>query len=260
MTMTTQPASAGTALVTGAAMRIGRAVATDLAAHGWAVGVHYNRSRAEAEAVVAEIAAAGGRAAALGADLASPAAVERLVPEAAGRLGPLTLLVNNASVFENDTVENLSQEGWREHIDVNLRAPVFLSQAFARQLPADAEGNIVNIIDMRVWRLTPLFLSYTVSKAGLWTATQTLAMALAPRIRVNGIGPGPVLPSKRQTREQFERQCRLTPLGHGTAPAEIAAAVRFIVASPSMTGQMIALDGGQHLPWRPPAKREDIHD
>jgi len=242
----------GTALVTGAAVRVGRAIALDLARAGWAVAVHYNGSRAAAEATVADIVSAGGRATAVSCNLASDAEVAALVARAAAVLGPLTLLVNNASRFEADTVRDASGAGWDAHLDVNLKAPFFLSQAFAAQLPAGTEGNIVNIIDMRVWRLTPYFASYTVSKAGLWTLTQTLAMALAPRIRVNGIGPGPTLANARQTAGQFARQAAGTPLGRGATPDDVAAAVRFLLAARSMTGQMLALDGGQHLPWPPP--------
>lgn len=242
-----ETARSGVALVTGGALRIGRAIALDLARHGWAVAVHYNRSRADADEVVRTIRAAGGRAAAVAADLADHDATAALVPKAAQALGPVTLLVNNASVFENDRIESATLESWDQHIDVNLRAPFFLTQAFARQVPESADGNVINVIDMRVWRLTPFFSSYTVSKAGLWTLTQTLALALAPRIRVNGIGPGPVLRNPRQTQAQFDRQWSSTPLRRGATPDEIAAAVRFILAAPAMTGQMIALDGGQHL-------------
>jgi NAD(P)-dependent dehydrogenase (short-subunit alcohol dehydrogenase family) len=238
-----------TALVTGGAQRIGRAIALDLARHGWAVAVHYRRSRAAAEAVVAEIQKLGGRAAALVCDLAREADVVRLVPRAVEALGPLTCLVNNASNFEMDKVDTATRESWDRHIEINLRAPLVLSQAFAQQLPEGVEGNIINLLDQRVWKLTPYFLSYTVAKSGLWTLTRTLALALAPRIRVNGIGPGPTLPSERQTAEQFRQQQLAVPLKHGSTPEEIAATLRFIMATPSMTGQMIALDGGEHLGW-----------
>ena len=244
----------GTALVTGAAVRVGRAIALDLAKNGWAVAVHYSGSAAAAEATAAEIIAAGGQAATIQCDLSQEAEVATLVARAATALGPLTLLVNNASRFEADTIRDATGAGWDAHLDINLKAPFFLCQAFASQLPPGAEGNIVNIIDMRVWRLTPFFASYTVSKAGLWTLTQTLAMALAPRIRVNGIGPGPTLANVRQTAEQFAKQAASTPLGRGGGPEEIAAAVRFLISARSMTGQMLALDGGQHLPWPPPAE------
>jgi NAD(P)-dependent dehydrogenase (short-subunit alcohol dehydrogenase family) len=246
--------SARTALVTGAARRIGRAIALDLAADGWAVAIHYNRSEADARDAVAEVSRAGGRAVALRADLSREDEVLALVPAATAALGPLTCLVNNASQFEMDRIESVTRASWDRHLETNLRAPVVLSQAFARQLPADATGNIINMLDERVWKPTPYFLSYTVSKMGLWTLTQTLALALAPRVRVNGIGPGPTLPSARQTQEQFEAQCRALPLGRGTTPAEICAAVRFILSAPAMTGQMIALDGGQHLAWALPSR------
>jgi NAD(P)-dependent dehydrogenase (short-subunit alcohol dehydrogenase family) len=244
----------GAALVTGAAKRIGRVIARDLAAAGWPVTVHYHRSREDADSLVAEIVAAGGRAVALAADLAREAEVDTLVPRATAALGPLTCLVNNASEFVLDKIDTVTRASWDAHIETNLRAPLVLSQAFARQLPAGAEGNIINLLDQRVLSLTPYFLSYTVAKAGLWTLTQTLALGLAPRIRVNGIGPGPTLPSPRQTEAQFAAQCAAMPLGRGTTPEEIAAAVRFILAAPSLTGQIIALDGGQHLGWAVPAR------
>ncbi|HEY1301290.1 MAG TPA: SDR family oxidoreductase [Stellaceae bacterium] len=245
------------ALVTGAGRRIGRALALGLAEDGFAVAVHYHRSRAAAEEVVETIRGQGGAAAALDADLADEAAVEALLPRAAAALGPIGVLVNNAGVFGDDTVETVTRDSWNAHIAVNLRAPFVLIQAFAARLPAGAGGVVVNMLDERVWSPTPFFVSYTLSKSGLWTLTQTMALALAPRIRVNGIGPGPTLPSPRQTPEQFARQCALMPLRRGTGPDEVAAALRFILRAPAMTGQMIALDGGQHLGWgqaqRPPA-------
>lgn len=245
----TEPSLVKTALVTGAAKRIGRAIALDLARHGWDVAVHYHSSAAEATALVAEIAQLGRRAVALPADLAREADTAALIPRAADALGPMTCLVNNASLFEMDSIDTMTRQSWDAHIETGLRAPLVLSQAFARQLPATSHGAIINMLDQRVLNLTPFFLSYTVAKTGLWTLTRTLALALAPRIRVNGIGPGPTLPSPRQTPEQFERQCRSMPLGRGTTTAEICAAVRFILEAPAMTGQMIALDGGQHLGW-----------
>jgi NAD(P)-dependent dehydrogenase (short-subunit alcohol dehydrogenase family) len=164
----------------------------------------------------------------------------------------VTCLVNNASVFETDTATTVTRESWDAHMETNLRAPFVLMQAFAAALPDGAQGNVVNIIDERVWNLTPYFVSYTVSKVGLWALTQTMALALAPRIRVNAIGPGPTLPSPRQSAAQFERQWAAMPLRRGTTPAEICAALRFILAAPAMTGQMIALDGGRHLGWTHP--------
>ncbi|MGQ0664697.1 MAG: SDR family oxidoreductase [Pseudomonadota bacterium] len=239
------------ALVTGAAKRIGRAIALDLAAQGFAVAVHYHRSRAEAEKVAATIVKAGGRAVALGADLARESEVLVLVARAVEALGPLGILVNNASLFERDEALSVTRASWAAHLEINLRAPFVLSQELARLLPDGAHGAIVNLIDQRVWNLTPHFTSYTLSKTGLWTLTRTLALALAPRLRVNAIGPGPVLPSARQSAAQFARQRTGVPLRRGPDLEEICAAVRFILAARSMTGQMIALDGGQHLNWAP---------
>ncbi len=241
------------ALVTGAGQRIGRAIAMDLARQGWAVAVHYHTSRDAAAAVVADIEAAGGRAADLAADLADEAETETLLTRATAAVGPIGCLVNNASVFDSDTAETATRASWDRHLEANLRAPFVLSQSFARALPDDSGGIIVNMLDERVWNLTPHFLSYTVSKSALWTLTRTLALALAPRIRVNGIGPGPALPSARQTDAEFARQCAMMPLGRGTSPDEICTAVRFLLTAPSMTGQMIALDGGQHLAWAQPS-------
>jgi len=237
------------ALVTGAAKRIGRAVAEDLAARGFAVAVHFHRSADDARQVVAAIEAGGGRAVALGADLARESEVAGLVARAAEAIGPIGVLVNNASSFDRDDALTATRASWDAHIEPNLRAPFVLIQDFARQLPATAEGAVVNLLDQRVWNLTPYFTSYTVSKVGLWALTQSLALALAPRIRVNAIGPGPTLPSSRQSDAQFRDQCNRLPLRRGTTPAEICRAVYFLLASPAVTGQMVALDGGQHLGW-----------
>jgi NAD(P)-dependent dehydrogenase (short-subunit alcohol dehydrogenase family) len=246
------------ALVTGGARRIGRALALMLAKEGYAVAVHHHSSQTEAAALVADIERAGGRAVALAADLADEAAVQELLPRATATLGAIGVLVNNASIFDHDTVVTATRESWDSHLAVNLRAPFVLTQQFAALLPPDAGGIVVNMLDERVWKLTPYFVSYTLSKAALWTLTQTMALALAPRIRVNGIGPGPTLPSPRQSAEQFERQCRMMPLGRGTSPEEIAVAMRFILSAPAMTGQMIALDGGQHLGWAQPGQTPQV--
>lgn len=239
------------ALVTGGAKRLGRAMALALARDGFDVAIHYASSADDAQATAAEIISLGRRAVTLRADLAQEAEVARLVPDATAALGPLGVLVNNASTFERDEWHDATRDSWDRHIEPNLRAPFVLAQAFAHQLPPDQEGVVVNLLDQRVWSLTPHFVSYTVSKAGLWALTQSLALALAPRIRVNGIGPGPALPSPRQSREQFDRQYASVPLGRGTSPEEVARALLAILAMPSMTGQMIALDGGQHLQWAP---------
>jgi NAD(P)-dependent dehydrogenase (short-subunit alcohol dehydrogenase family) len=246
------PGPLKTVLVTGAARRIGRAIALDLARHGWAVAVHCNRSEAEARAVVGRIEQDGGRAALVRADLVREAEVETLVPQAAAALGPLTCLVNNASTFELDLADTVTRASWDAHLEANLRAPFVLTQAFARQLPEGESGSVVNLLDQRVWNLTPYFVSYTVSKTGLWTLTRSLALALAPRIRVNAVGPGPALRSPRQTEADFARQCEMTPLRRGTSPEEICDAVRFILGAPALTGQMIVLDGGQHLGMKLP--------
>ncbi len=243
-----------TALVTGAAKRLGRAIALGLAAEGWDIAVHFHSSRAEAEATAQEIRALGRRATVLQADLGKEAEVETLIPRAREALGPLTCLVNNASVFEMDKIDTVTRDSWDRHIETGLRAPLVLSQAFAKQRPEGAEGNIVNMLDQRVWKLTPYFLSYTVAKMGLWTLTRTMALALAPHIRVNGIGPGPTLASERQTADQFNAQSVAVPLGHGATPEQIAKGVLFILSAPAMTGQMIALDGGEHLGWQQSAK------
>jgi NAD(P)-dependent dehydrogenase (short-subunit alcohol dehydrogenase family) len=237
------------ALVTGGARRIGRALSLALAEAGFAVAIHHHCSQEEAQALAGDIVRSGGKAVALAADLAEEAEVKQLLPRAAAALGPIGCLVNNASIFENDTVTTTTRDSWDRHLAVNLRAPFVLIQEFAQHLPAEAGGLVVNLLDERVWSLTPYFVSYTLTKAGLWTLTRTMALALAPRIRVNGIGPGPTLPSPRQSPEQFLDRCRRMPLRRGTSPGEIAAALRFMLAAPAMTGQMIALDGGEHLGW-----------
>jgi NAD(P)-dependent dehydrogenase (short-subunit alcohol dehydrogenase family) len=240
------------ALVTGGARRIGRAVVERLAAEGYAVAIHCNRSRAEAEALARVIAAGGGRAAVVEGALEDVAACSGVVEAARDALGPLTLLVNNASEFVEDTVETLDEGTWDRQFAVNLRAPSFLVRDFARQLAADAEGCVVNVLDQRVLRPTPRHFSYTLTKAALWTATRTMAQALAPRIRVNAVGPGPTLRSAVQDDEAFAEAGRRLPLGRGPTPQEIADAVAYLARARSVTGQMIALDGGQHLAWRTP--------
>jgi NAD(P)-dependent dehydrogenase (short-subunit alcohol dehydrogenase family) len=202
--------------------------------------------------VAALIREKGRKAVVVQGDLADPSIPEKLIKDSKAALGALSVLINNASIFEPDEVGGISQDSWAAHQDTNLRAPIMLSQAFARQMPTGQHGNIINIIDQRVWKLNPTFFSYTMSKTGLWTATRTLAQALAPNIRVNAIGPGPALPSVRMDQAEFDKQARLTLLGRGTSPTEIAAAVQFILSQPSLTGQMIALDGGQHLVWQTP--------
>jgi len=247
-----------TALVTGASRRIGRAIAMDLAAYGYDVAVHYHGSEEGAEDVVANIEAYDGRAVAVQADLSNAAETAELVAKAEDALGkPLTLLVNNASLFEKDDARTFAVDTWDAHQAVNLRAPAILAQTFAERLPDGAKGTIINMIDQRVLKLNPQYFSYTASKSGLWTLTRTMAQAFAPNIRVNAIGPGPTLKNTRQTSEMFEKEAASTPLERGPDLEEICATVRFLLESPSITGQMLALDGGQHLAWRTPDILED---
>jgi NAD(P)-dependent dehydrogenase (short-subunit alcohol dehydrogenase family) len=237
------------ALITGAGLRLGRAIALDLATHGWWIGVHHCTSSAEAEALVAEVERAGSKAVPLQADLTSETELRGLIRSCTEKLGAPTCLINNAARFEWDTIDTLDWAGWQAELDVNLRAPIFLTQEFARNLPEGTSGCVINMIDQRVWRLNPEFFSYTIAKSALWTATRTLAQALAPRIRVNAIGPGPVLKNRWQSEAEFEAECLKTPLGRRATVEEVCGAVRFLLDAPSMTGQMIALDSGQHLAW-----------
>jgi len=239
----------GTVLVTGAGRRLGRIIALDFANRGWRVGIHYHASSAEALALVAEIEGKGGTAAAFPADLGHLDALAPLIGACAGALGPPTCLVNNAARFAWDSLATLDGESWQSHLDVNLRAPIFLTQALAKTLPEGSSGNVINLLDQKVLRPDPEYFSYTIAKAALWTATQIMAQALAPRIRVNAIAPGPVLKSQGQSQAAFERECRATLLRRAVDAEDVTAAIRFLLDTPSITGQMIALDAGQHLAW-----------
>jgi NAD(P)-dependent dehydrogenase (short-subunit alcohol dehydrogenase family) len=250
-----------TALVTGAGRRLGRAMALYLARRGHDVAVHYATSGAEAEAVAQEIRAMGRRAVTLQADLLAEAQVETLVPRAAEALGPLTVLVNNASIFEYDRIDTATRTSWDRHVESNLRAPYVLIQGFARQCPQAepdetgeplARGLVVNMIDQRVWKPTPEFSTYTIAKMGLWALTRTAAQGLAPHVRVNAIGPGPTLRGGRQSESHFASQRAATILNRGAGEADIVAALGFLLDAPAVTGQMIAVDGGQHLAWKTP--------
>lgn len=240
------------ALITGGARRLGAAMASALAEDGFDVALHCHRSVDEAQALARVIEALGRRAVVVRADLAEEEEAAQVVPQAALALGPLGVLVNNAAVFALDHLATADRASWDHHLAVNLRAPIVLAQGFVRQLPAAAEGVIVNLLDARVLNLTPNYLSYSIAKMGLWGATRVLALELAPRVRVNAIGPGPALPAPGISPARFAEFCAATPLRHGTTPGEIAQALRFIIASPSMTGQMITLDGGQQLGWLTP--------
>jgi NAD(P)-dependent dehydrogenase (short-subunit alcohol dehydrogenase family) len=244
-----------TVLVTGAAKRLGRAIALHLAGEGWNVAIHYHGSADEAESVAKEIRAKGVKAATFKANLSREEETAALIGRAAAELGPLTALINSASLFENDDWQSVSRASWDAHMETNLRAPFVLSQAFARQVPD--KGSIVNIVDQRVLKPTPQFLSYSVSKAGLYWLTTTLAQGMGPRIRVNAVGPGPTLRNPRQSEADFSRQRDATILRRGADPADICQAVRYLLAAEAVTGQMLAVDGGQHLIWQTPDVQVD---
>ena len=242
----------GGALVTGAARRIGRALALEAAAAGYDVAIHCREADADSASLAEEIAAAGRRAVVCEADLLSDAALAAMIAGASAEIGPLTLLVNCASLFEDDRIETLTPTSFDTAIATNLRAPILLAQAFAAQAPTDGRALIVNLLDQRVWRPNPQYFSYAVSKGALWHATRMLAQALAPAIRVNAIGPGPTLPSIHQSAATFAAEAANIPLERRADPAEIAQALRYLIDARSVTGQMIAVDGGQHLAWRTP--------
>ncbi len=247
--MVTQPR---VALVTGGARRIGAAIVSDLASAGFAVAIHCNESMAEAEALSEEVRAGGGTAIVVQADLTSPDERTAMMRSAITQLGPLGLLVNSASIFENDTPEDFDWPLWDRHFDVHLKAPVDLTRRFAQALPDGVEGCVVNIIDQRVLKPDPRFFSYSLSKAALWNATVRMAQGLAPRVRINAIGPGPALPNIRQSQEDFGKQVAAVPLQRGPDLSEFGRTVRYLFDARSVTGQMIAIDGGQHLAWQTP--------
>ena len=240
-------ASRGAALITGGAKRIGRALVAAAADAGFDVAIHVRSVDDEAETAAAEVRARGRKAAIFPCDLRKESTTVALVGEAEAELGPVTLLVNCASVFEEDAFSDMNRASWDAHMETNLRAPLVLAQAFARRLPADREGLIVNILDQRVLHPTPEFFSYSLSKAALWDATRILAQALAPRVRVNGIGPGPTLPSTYQDPAAFDAEARATLMGRSVPPSQIGQALRYLIDATSVTGQMIAVDSGQHL-------------
>jgi len=247
--MTTPPK---TVLVTGAAKRLGRAIALDLARHGWSVAIHYNTAEKEARATEADARTAGGKVMLIKADLGREEEAAGLVARAKETIGPITALVNNASIFERDEWYSADRESWNKHMTVNLRSPFVLAQEFAKNLPKPLKGAIVNIIDQRVKKPTPQFMSYTLSKAGLAWLNVTLAQALAPRIRVNAVAPGPTLINARQSQADFTRQREATLLGTGAEPQDVCDAVRYLLDAKAVTGETIAVDGGQHLIWQTP--------
>lgn len=251
----------GRALVTGSARRLGRAMALYLAGRGLDVAIHYASSAEEAEGAAEEARGHGVRAVTLRADLLQEDETVALVPRAAEALGgPLTVLVNNASIFEYDNIRSATRDSWDRHIESNLRAPFVLTQAFAAQAPrattADGEALshalVVNMLDQRVRKLTPEFMSYTIAKMGLWAFTRTAARALGPDIRVNAIGPGSTLRGERQSEAQFRAQRAGAVLARGANAADVCAALGYFLDAPSVTGQLICTDGGQHLGWKTP--------
>ena len=239
-------------LVTGGARRIGRAIVEDLARNGFGVGIHCNRSCGEGNELAQAINAKGGRAVVVEADLTDLSEAAGLIRETESRLGPVSILVNNASLFERDEVTDFNWETWDRHFAIHLKAPVALARALAESLPEEAEGLVANIIDQRVLRPNPTYFSYTLSKSALWAATVTMAQALAPRIRVNAIGPGPTFMNKRQHPADFAAQLDGLILKRGPELAEFGATIRYLWQTRSITGQLIALDGGQHLAWETP--------
>jgi NAD(P)-dependent dehydrogenase (short-subunit alcohol dehydrogenase family) len=245
----------GVALVTGASRRIGRSLALALAGAGYDLAIHVRRDDQDAEALADEMVGRGGRAGVVCADLADEAQTRTLIARTAATLGPVTLLVNNASLFHDDRLETADRASWDAHMDTNLRAPIVLAQAFAAGLdPAlpDGQAVILNIIDQRVLKPNPQFFSYSLAKGALWTATKMMAQALAPRIRVNAIGPGPTLASIHQDAASFAAEAAAVPLGRGADVSDICTAALYLVDARAVTGQMIAVDGGQHLAWRTP--------
>lgn len=238
-----------TFLITGAANRIGAAIAEGLAEDGHNVVIHYNSSQDEAAALAAKLSERGLNTAIEGADLTDPAQYDTLIERASKHFGPLTGLINNASLFKPDSIDDLTHELWHKHFSVHAEAAMFLAKDFAAQLPQNQNGLIINMIDQRVWSLKPSFFSYTLSKSVLWTATRTLAQALAPRIRVNAIGPGPTLQNEHQSEAEFKDEQQSVPLKTGPSLDEIVDTIRYFLMSKSVTGQMIAMDGGQHLMW-----------
>jgi NAD(P)-dependent dehydrogenase (short-subunit alcohol dehydrogenase family) len=242
----------GVALVTGGAKRIGAAIVERLAAEGYAVAIHCNASRTEAEALAAKIKAKGGNAQVFAADLVDASAVAGLVPAVAKAMGPVTLLVNNASLFLNDRLQTFEVLDWNRQFSVNLRAPSALAQAMANALPEDMHGAIINIVDQRVQKLTPEFYAYTLTKSALWTATRTMAQSLAPRIRVNAVSPGPTVGNIHDGDAGVMQEAAGTLLGLKVAPEAIAEAVAYLAQAEFVTGQMISVDSGQHLGWKTP--------
>ena len=238
-----------TALITGGSQRIGRIICEKLAKSGWNIAIHFNKSKKQANALNKSLKKFGIKVTCIKADFSKEKETKSLFYKAKKTLGSINCLINNASTFELDSIDNINKEKWDYNLNVNIWSPIILIKEFKKNLPKNASGNIINIIDQRVLNLTPFFTTYTFTKSGLWTLTKTLAMALAPNIRVNAIGPGPTLASKRQTDKKFKKQYKSMPLKKKVSPKEIADAVMFIINTQSITGQLITVDSGQHLGW-----------
>ena len=248
------------ALITGAGKRIGSAIANSLSSEGWDLALHYNKSENTTYKLAEKLNRIyGNKIICVKANLEEYNQIEKIFSKINKKLGTLSCLINNAAVFQHDSLRSTNLKKWDIHINTNIRAPLFLSQGFSKRLPYKQKGNIINIIDQRVVNLTPHFLTYTLSKSTLWTLTQTLALSLAPKIRVNAIGPGPTIRSSRQTQKQFAEQCKRMPLKHGAKPKEIGNLVKVILNTPSITGQIILVDGGQHLGWTQ-SKTNNFHE
>jgi len=236
-------------LITGAATRVGKAIALHFAERGWNIALHYFRSSAKAKELKKIIEQHWVKVALIKADLKNPKQTEKIIPLAKKKLGAINCLVNNAALFEKDDITNFTNKSWNDHLNINLLAPTILTKQFAKQAPKKTVSNIINIIDQRIFNLTPFFMSYTISKSGLQTLTKTMAMRLGPNIKVNAIAPGPTIKSKRQTDRHFRNQVRSTLLKKSVRLEDICDTVEFLINNNSVTGQIIAVDSGQNLSW-----------
>ena len=243
-------------LITGAATRVGKAIALHFAEKGWNIAIHYFRSAAKAKELKKIIEQHWVKVALIKADLKNPKQTEKIIPLAKKKLGAINCLVNNAALFEKDDITNFTNKSWNDHLNINLLAPTILTKEFAKQAPKKTLSNIINIIDQRIFNLTPFFMSYTISKSGLQTLTKTMAMRLGPNIKVNAIAPGPTIKSKRQTDKHFRNQVRSTLLKKTVRSEDICDTVEFLINNNSVTGQIIAVDSGQNLSWNKKNEKE----
>ena len=243
-------------LITGAATRVGKAIALHFAERGWNIALHYFRSSAKAKELKKIIEQHWVKVALIKADLKNPKQTEKIIPLAKKKLGAINCLVNNAALFEKDDITNFTNKSWNDHLNINLHAPTILTRQFAKQAPKKTVSNIINIIDQRIFNLTPFFMSYTISKSGLQTLTKTMAMRLGPNIKVNAIAPGPTIKSKRQTDKHFRNQVRSTLLKKTVRSEDICDTVEFLINNNSVTGQIIAVDSGQNLSWNKKNEKE----